>query len=121
MKPDLDFSAPVKPRRKRRLSMLLFAVGIVCLWVAGMGLVRVSTTNEIASIGRKHRSVEKEIADLELASNNADLDISEAMSRPDVKERLMASRSRLKRIKSSEIVYLTVSPAGKESTADNKP
>jgi hypothetical protein len=119
MKPDLDFVTPVKPRRKRGWNMLIMVVVTVCLWMAGMGLARVATTNAMDSLGRQRRVVEKDISDLELASNNADLAISEALARPDVKERLMASRTRLKKIKSGDIVYLTVNHSKPDSVPQN--
>ena len=118
MMTNLDYEPPVPRRRKRRFSWLILSVFIVCLSIAGMGLARVSTTNEIASVGRKHRTLEREIAELEQASNNADLDISEAMSRPDVKERLMQGRTRLKRINPKEIVYLEVEQTRKSAAPD---
>ena len=117
MKQDLDFAPPVKMRRRKRFSWLTAAVLTVCVWMAWMGFARVSTTNEIASVGRQNRAIEREIADLEQASKNADNDFSAALNRPDVKSRLMTSRTRLKPIDTGKIVYLTVpaAPAGKAS------
>lgn len=118
---DLDYEPPVPRRRKRRFNPLIAAVVIACGSLAWLGLDRVSTTNAIASVGRQERALEKEIAELELASNNADLDISEALSRPDVKERLMASRTRLRKIKPSDIVYLDGGRPLKSSETDHRP
>jgi len=98
-----------RPAPARRSGMVMLVSG-VCLWLGGLGLVHVITTNHIHKLGDEQRLVERQLADLDREKHSYDLKIEEALSRKNLMEKLSQHRTKLKALQPSNVIYVTVNP-----------
>ena len=102
--------APRPATPSRRSGMVVMVSGI-CLWLGGLGLVHVITTNHIHKLGDEQRMLERQMADLERERHSYDLKIEEALSRKNLMEKLSQHRTKLKALQASNVIYVSVDPA----------
>ena len=98
-------------RRRGNRSGMLVMVGIICLWLAGIGLVHVITTNNIHALGDQQRILERQISELHRDIGNTNLQIKAATTETALRERLSAQRTHLRKIRPKEIWDVSVNPA----------
>lgn len=89
---------------------MVVLVSGLCLWLGGLGLVHVITTNHIHKLGDEQRLLERQLADLDREKHSYDLKIEEALSRKNLMEKLSLHRTKLKALQPSNVIYVSVTP-----------